>query len=150
MKYHRLIVYFLITLILLAPFSGYAALPDQSSPSSIPRPESSPVRSLTVEQAMAGIKAGKFGIIIDLREPHEYKTGRIPKAINIPQGMLPQKIKSQFPSKNTAILVYCRSGRRSRSAAEVLKQLGYTSVFDLPGGIIEWEKAGYPLNRSGP
>ena len=77
-------------------------------------------------------------IIIDARTQSEYDEGHIPGAILIPEYEIAQRAESEFPDKNQLILVYCRSGRRSKIAAEELVKLGYTNVKEF-GGIIDWE-----------
>ena len=77
-------------------------------------------------------------IIIDAREQDEYDEGHIPGAILIPYGEIAAHAEKERPDKNQLILVYCRSGRRSKIAAEELVKLGYTNVKEF-GGIIDWE-----------
>ena len=77
-------------------------------------------------------------IIIDAREQDEYDEGHIPGSILIPYGEIADHAEKELPDKDQLILVYCRSGRRSKIAAEELVKLGYTNVKEF-GGIIEWE-----------
>ena len=77
-------------------------------------------------------------IIIDAREQDEYDQGHIPGAILIPYGEIADRAEKELPDKDQLILVYCRSGRRSKIAAEELVKLGYTNVKEF-GGIIDWE-----------
>ena len=77
-------------------------------------------------------------IIIDARTQEEYDEGHIPGAILIPYGEIADRAEKELPDKNQLILVYCRSGRRSKIAAEELVKLGYTNVKEF-GGIIDWE-----------
>ena len=77
-------------------------------------------------------------IIIDARTQEEYDQGRIPGAILIPEYEIADRAEKELPDKNQLILVYCRSGRRSKIAAEELVKLGYTNVKEF-GGIIDWE-----------
>ena len=77
-------------------------------------------------------------IILDAREQDEYDEGHIPGAILIPYGEIADRAENELPDKNQLILVYCRSGRRSKIAAEELVKLGYTNVKEF-GGIIDWE-----------
>ena len=76
--------------------------------------------------------------IIDARTEEEFAQGHIKNAILIPEYEVAQKAPSLIPNKDTLILVYCRSGRRSKIAAEALVELGYTNVKEF-GGIIDWE-----------
>ena len=77
-------------------------------------------------------------IIIDARTQEEYDEGHIPGAILIPEYEIADRAEKELPDKNQLILVYCRSGRRSKIAAEELVKLGYTNVKEF-GGIIDWE-----------
>ena len=77
-------------------------------------------------------------IIIDARTQSEYDQGHIPGAIMIPEYEIADRAEKELPDKNQLILVYCRSGRRSKIAGEGLVKLGYTNVKEF-GGIIDWE-----------
>ena len=77
-------------------------------------------------------------IIIDARTQEEYDEGHIPGAILIPEYEIADRAEKELPDKKQLILVYCRSGRRSKIAAEELVKLGYTNVKEF-GGIIDWE-----------
>ena len=77
-------------------------------------------------------------IILDAREQDEYDEGHIPGAILIPYDKIADRAEKELPDKDQLILVYCRSGRRSKIAAEELVKLGYTNVKEF-GGIIDWE-----------
>lgn len=77
-------------------------------------------------------------IILDTREQYEYDEGHIPGAILIPYDEIADRAEKELPDKNQLILVYCRSGRRSKIAAEALVKLGYTNVKEF-GGIIDWK-----------
>ena len=77
-------------------------------------------------------------IILDTREQYEYDEGHIPGAILIPYDEIADSAEKELSDKDQLILVYCRSGRRSKIAAEELVKLGYTNVKEF-GGIIDWE-----------
>ena len=77
-------------------------------------------------------------VIIDARTQEEYDQGHIPGAILIPEYEIADRAEKELLDKNQLILVYCRSGRRSKIAAEELVKLGYTNVKEF-GGIIDWE-----------
>ena len=77
-------------------------------------------------------------IIIDARTQEEYDQGHIPGAILIPEYEIADRAEKELHDKNQLILVYCRSGRRSKIATEELVKLGYTNVKEF-GGIIDWE-----------
>lgn len=76
-------------------------------------------------------------ILIDVREEGEYKAGHIPNARLIPLGTIDSTITTKLPDKKKPLIVYCRSGVRSKKAAMKLVELGYIDVRDL-GGILDW------------
>ncbi|MBE6790105.1 MAG: rhodanese-like domain-containing protein [Ruminococcaceae bacterium] len=77
-------------------------------------------------------------VIIDARTEKEFTEGHIEGAILIPEYEITERAEKEIPEKDTLILVYCRSGRRSKIAAEALVALGYTNVKEF-GGIIDWQ-----------
>ena len=81
-------------------------------------------------------------MLLDVRTPQEFASGHIAGAENIALQSLPQRI-GDIP-QDRPIVIYCRSGSRSRSAARVLAQAGYVDVYDL-GGIIKWQASGLPV-----
>ncbi len=87
-------------------------------------------------------KAKKAHTLIDVRTPNEFRTGHIPGAINIDVQILAGRLKDVPPGK--PVVLYCRSGNRSASAAGMLRRAGYAEVFDL-GGIGAWAQAGLPV-----
>ncbi|MBR1421943.1 MAG: rhodanese-like domain-containing protein [Ruminococcus sp.] len=76
-------------------------------------------------------------IIIDVRRQDEYDEGHIPGAVCIPNESIMTEQPEELPDKDQVILVYCRSGRRSKQAAQKLADMGYTNVYEF-GGIIDW------------
>lgn len=76
-------------------------------------------------------------IILDVRTPEEYNGGHIENAVLLPVTEIPDKAEEILPDKDSKILVYCRSGNRSATAAKDLIRMGYTSVYDF-GGINSW------------
>ena len=93
--------------------------------------------NITAEEARQIMDTEKGYIILDVREQDEYDTGHIPGAILIPYTQIEEKANEMLPDKEQLILVYCRSGRRSKIAAEALVELGYTNIKEF-GGIIDW------------
>lgn len=77
-------------------------------------------------------------LVLDVREQSEYDAGHIPDAVLLPVGEIDaEHAGSVIPEKNTTVLVYCRSGNRSKTAAEKLADLGYTEIYEF-GGIDTW------------
>ena len=92
---------------------------------------------ITAEEAKAIMDTETDYIIIDARTEEEYAEGHIEGAILIPEYEIADRAEAELPDKDALILVYCRSGRRSKIAAEELVKLGYTDVREF-GGIIDW------------
>ena len=90
-----------------------------------------------MEKAKEIMDAESGYVIIDARTDEEFAEGHINGAVMIPEYEIAQKAEAKIPDKDTLILVYCRSGRRSKIAAEELVKLGYTNVKEF-GGIINW------------
>ena len=93
---------------------------------------------ISSDQAKALMDSESEYIIIDARTEAEYAEGHIPGAILIPEYEISEQAETKLPDKDELILVYCRSGRRSKIAAEELVKLGYTNVKEF-GGIIDWK-----------
>ena len=94
-------------------------------------------RQITMEEAAKRMEQEPAAIILDVRRPDEYQAGHIPGAINIPNETIGREELPQLPDKDQTILVYCRSGNRSKQASEKLAALGYTQVLEF-GGILDW------------
>lgn len=92
---------------------------------------------ITQEEAKNIMDSGEEYILLDVREQDEFDEGHIPGAILIPYTKIDEKAEIMFKDKDKLILVYCRSGRRSKIAAESLAALGFTNVKEF-GGIIDW------------
>ena len=90
------------------------------------------------EEAKQIIDSQSGYVIIDARTQAEYDSGHIKNAIMIPEYEISEKAATMLPDKEQLILVYCRSGRRSKIAAQALVDLGYTNVKEF-GGIIDWK-----------
>ena len=96
-----------------------------------------PYEQITAEDAKKLMDTESDYIIVDARTEEEYAEGHIPGAILIPEYEIADRAQSELPDKDQLILVYCRSGRRSKIASQALSDLGYTNVKEF-GGIIDW------------
>ena len=77
-------------------------------------------------------------VILDVREQDEFDAGHIPGAVLLPVGSIDEvSAAAVIPAKDTVVLVYCRSGNRSKTASAALVKLGYSNVYEF-GGIIDW------------
>ena len=95
-------------------------------------------RQISMDEAIKMMKNEKNYIILDVRRPDEYAGGHIPGAINVPNEEIGTAEIAELPDKSQLILVYCRSGRRSKEAAGKLAKLGYTNIVEF-GGIQDYK-----------
>ena len=95
-------------------------------------------RQITMSEAVKMMETEKNYIILDARRPDEFAEGHIPGAINVPNEEIGTAEIAELPDKAQLILVYCRSGRRSKEASEKLVKLGYTNIVEF-GGILDWK-----------
>ena len=93
--------------------------------------------NITAEKAKEIMDSEEGYIILDVWTQEEYDEGHIPGAILIPHTEIEARAEEVLTDKDQLILVYCRSGRRSKIAAEALVELGYTNIKEF-GGIIDW------------
>lgn len=94
-------------------------------------------RSITAQEAKKLIDAGN-AIIVDVREEHEYREGHIPNAISLPVSKMTMESGKDISAEvDDNILIYCRSGNRSKTAASYFVEMGYTNVYEF-GGILDW------------
>ena len=92
---------------------------------------------ITQEEAKAMMDSQEV-IILDVREQDEYDSGHIPGAVQLPVGTIDDTTAAQvIPEKDSTVLVYCRSGNRSKTASAALADLGYTNIYEF-GGINTW------------
>ena len=99
---------------------------------------SSGYRQVSMDEAVKMMRDEKDYIILDARRPDEYAEGHIPGAINVPNEEIGTADIAELPDKSQLILVYCRSGRRSKEASEKLVKLGYTNIVEF-GGIQDYK-----------
>lgn len=93
--------------------------------------------NITAEKAKQIMDTEESYIILDVRTQEEYDEGHIPNAVLIPDTEIKARAEEVLTDKNQLILIYCRSGRRSKLAAEILMELGYTNIKEF-GGILDW------------
>ena len=94
-------------------------------------------RQITMDEAVAMMEEEEGYIILDVCTAAEFDEKHIPGAINVPNEAIGAEVIPELPDKDQLILVYCRSGNRSKQASEKLMKLGYTNVVEF-GGIIDW------------
>ena len=94
-------------------------------------------QQITQEKAKEMMQADDGHIIVDVRRQDEYDSGHIPGAILIPNESIGTEQPKELPDLDQVILIYCRSGRRSKEASQKLADMGYTHIYEF-GGIIDW------------
>lgn len=111
-------------------------------------------RQVIPEQPPAELKkrldAGEPVVVVDVRDPDEYRDGSIDAATNISRGFLEFRIGTVAPEPSTPVVLYCQTGLRSMLAAKALHDLGYTNVINLQGGFQRWAQSGLPVVKDTP
>jgi molybdopterin/thiamine biosynthesis adenylyltransferase/rhodanese-related sulfurtransferase len=111
-------------------------------------------RQIIPEQLPAELKkrldAGEPVVVIDVRDPDEYRDGSIEAANNISRGFLEFRIGSVASDPSTPLVLYCQTGLRSMLAAKALHDLGYKNVVNLQGGFQRWAQSGLPVVKDTP
>ena len=95
-------------------------------------------RRISMDEAVVMMEEESGYIILDVRRPDEFAAGHIPGAINVANEVIGTDEIPELPNKDQLIMVYCRSGRRSKEASEKLVKLGYTNIVEF-GGILDWK-----------
>ena len=108
------------------------------------------VRTIDMASFKSALDKREAGLVVDVREPDEYRSGHVPGAINIPRGLIELSIWPHvgFPDSTDLgkrITLYCGSGTRCILAAKSLQDLGFTNAVAVDMRIADWAKAGYPL-----
>ena len=99
---------------------------------------------ISPQKAKEMMDAGQELLILDVREQDEYDNGHIPGAVLMPVGSIDEDTAAEvIPEKDSAVLVCCRSGNRSKTASSALAELGYTNIYEF-GGINTWPYATEP------
>jgi molybdopterin/thiamine biosynthesis adenylyltransferase/rhodanese-related sulfurtransferase len=111
-------------------------------------------RQVVPEQGPSDLKkrveAGEPVVVVDVRDPDEYRDGHIEDAANISRGFLEFRIGTVASEPSTPIVVYCQTGLRSMLAGKALKDLGYENVVNLQGGFQKWAQSGLPVAKDKP
>ena len=126
-------IYIIIAIIIILTIGGIIMLntnePEQNNEPSI--------RYVSMNDIVEIMEQNENYIILDVRTIEEYNEGHIPNAICIPNETIDESVTEKLTDKNQLILIYCRSGNRSKQATEKLKNLGYTNLVEF-GGIMDW------------
>jgi phage shock protein E len=96
-----------------------------------------------VQTVHDSLESGEDLTVLDVREPGEWKEAHIPQVKHLPRNLLEYQADEQLPDKDARIVIHCASGGRSALAAKSLKEMGYTNVANMEGGINAWREKGY-------
>src|SRR6266478_2355538 len=102
------------------------------------------------EDLQRRLKSATPPVVIDVRDPDEYRDGHIEAATNISRGFLEFRIGGAVSDPSTPVVLYCQTGLRSVLAAKSLQELGYQNVINLGGGYQKWTQSGLPVVRDVP
>ena len=92
---------------------------------------------ISMSEGLKRMESDKDFILLDVRRADEFAAGHIPRAVNLPNEEIGKAEISSLPDKNQTIYIYCRSGNRSKQAADKLLALGYTNLIEF-GGILDY------------
>lgn len=148
MKFRRTVPLALLCIMLLSGCTGERNEPQNTKPAAGLRDEPKTAsktetqtekeayHKITAEEAKDMMANGNV-IVVDVRTPEEYDEAHIAKAISIPNETISDEMPELLPDQKAMLIVYCRTGVRSRQAADRLVALGYKNVYDM-GGIVDW------------
>jgi len=108
------------------------------------------IPEVSVQDVGRQLTEGRAPVLIDVRDPDEYREGAVPGAIPISRGFLEFKAPEAVPDPETPVVLYCLSGVRSLLAGKVLHDLGYRNVSSMAGGFRRWKETGLPTFRDEP
>jgi rhodanese-related sulfurtransferase len=102
------------------------------------------ISECTTAHVKGKLDRGEKFTLLDVREDHEYEKDHAKGAHHLGRGILERDIETLIPDRQTDIILYCGGGYRSALAADSLRQMGYTRVLSMTGGMTAWREAGYP------
>lgn len=105
------------------------------------------IKKVTAADVKAAIDKQEKAVILDVRDPEEYKAGHLPGAINVTRGKLEFTVWDRVTDKDAKIYVYCLTAARSALATKTLNDMGYKNAVLMDAHFEEWVKAGYPVAR---
>ena len=105
------------------------------------------VKETNVPQVKQRMDRGEKFVLVDVREDNEWAKGHIPNAVHMGRGIIERDIETQYPDKNTELVLYCGGGFRSALSADNLQKMGYKNVSSMDGGWRGWNEAGLPTAR---
>ncbi|WP_097028474.1 rhodanese-like domain-containing protein [Clostridium peptidivorans] len=131
------IIYLISAILLIGLISGCSSKNSKATKESSTSSEKASFNNITPEEANKRLESEKGIILLDVRTKEEYESGHIKGSMLIPVDNLKAEAENKLKDKDSPIFVYCRSGNRSVTAANILVNLGYKNVHNL-GGINNW------------
>lgn len=123
-----------------------AQVPDgQTAANESPSQDLTSALVMTSAELVERLEGQDAPVVLDVRSPEEFAEGHIPGAINVPYDQVAASLDSLESFRAGEIVVYCRTGRRAGVAENVLREAGFTQVFDLEGHMTSWSEADLPL-----
>jgi rhodanese-related sulfurtransferase len=121
--------------------------PTASPPSAVEAqaPAALAVAPITQEEVLARLGSGQDTVVLDVRTAQEFAAGHVPGAINIPHDQVEARIGELEHARDREIVVYCRTGRRSDLALQILAARGFSKLLHLEGDYLAWQAAGRPV-----
>ncbi len=104
------------------------------------------IKSVPVSEAVRMVNRDS-ALVVDVREPDEFRNGHIPDAINIPLSALRTRVSELEKFKSRPLLISCRTSQRSAKAASMLRSQNFQSVHILAGGILAWQNENLPTQK---
>src|SRR5688500_3760272 len=106
------------------------------------------IKEVTIAETRERLAANRSGLLIDVREDHEWDAAHAAGAIHLGKGIIERDIEATAPDKSTELVLYCGGGYRSALAADVLQNMGYRNVWSMAGGWKAWQESGAPVENS--
>ena len=148
-----------VILVVVFSLSSFAFSAEKEAPSFPPEVKAlvasakKSVKSTDMNGLKAALDKAEKAVILDVREPNEYAAGHVPGAVNVPRGLLEFKVWKKiagFPDNTDTtkkIYIHCSLGGRAALATKTLQDLGFTNVVLVDMKIVDWVKAGFPIER---
>lgn len=105
------------------------------------------IHTIDVQQLKERMNQDSNLCLIDVREQEEWQQGHITEARHIALSEIAKRINEAVPNQQQAVYLHCKAGVRSLHAAQIITEMGYTEVYSIDGGIMDWVNAGYPVVR---
>ena len=119
----------------------------ESRPATAEETPGAGIKEVSPQELQTWMSTGKPFTLIDVREDGEWQSGHAATALHIPRATLAGRIPSVVPDKSACVVLYCKGGVRSAAAAVTLREMGYTNVFSLAGGFMNYRQAGLPVQQ---